>query len=139
MGEAGAKVVSSSAIEKRRSERKCPPLPKAAPWLVFPYQVKEKIMLIIVVFCHPEDKRWKTKWVNGSSLCCFKNKLYLMGGLYDDYLEIDKGKLWDNDDYSLLLCPLEMTRTLILGEERRTIFFAEIFMWNLLMNSSRFT
>ncbi|RZC79976.1 hypothetical protein C5167_042555 [Papaver somniferum] len=40
MGEAGAKVVSSSAIEKRRSERKCPPLPKAAPWLVFPYQKK---------------------------------------------------------------------------------------------------
>ncbi|KAI3858960.1 hypothetical protein MKW98_028693 [Papaver atlanticum] len=32
-----------------------------------------------------------------------------MGGLYDEYLEIDKGKLWDNDDYSLLLCPLEMT------------------------------
>ncbi|RZC89151.1 hypothetical protein C5167_030845 [Papaver somniferum] len=68
MGEEGGKLVSSST--EKRSERNRPPLPNAAPWLVFPYKVKDK--------------------------------LYLMCGR-DQHLEIDKGKLWDNDDDSLTL------------------------------------
>ncbi|XP_026414257.1 uncharacterized protein LOC113309953 [Papaver somniferum] len=73
---------------------------------------------MFLAFSHPEDKQWKTKWVLSqdsrtdefliTSLCCFKDKLYLMCAL-DQHLEIDKGKLWDNDDDSLTLKPFEMT------------------------------
>ncbi|KAI3956970.1 hypothetical protein MKX01_001004 [Papaver californicum] len=224
-------AASSSSDDQRRSERKCPPLPKAAPWLVFPYQVKgnkqnqsfynicepnkktcrkyiselsgksywqkhsyegwlidfgdcflwnpasletiqlpsllhwydkpyeyalldcvlssppttststiaypensddEPMVLLLfllrgediisdddkfLVFCHPGDNEWGAKWVLSEDmldefgivyLCCFKGKLYLMS-LGDRHLKIDKGKLWDDDDDSLIVGPFETT------------------------------
>ncbi|XP_026382598.1 uncharacterized protein LOC113277827 [Papaver somniferum] len=232
MDEEGCKViVSSSSSTKKRSERKSPPLPKAAPWLVFPYKAKgnklnqvfynicepnnrtcrkfipelsgksywqkhshqgwlvvichhpgynyapnwdfgdcfllnpasletialpsllpwcqdpdkyelldcvlssapttststidnadEPVVLFLylhwgidgddsdrfLVFSHPGDEQWRTKSAYGSSLCVLKDKLYLMC-IFGNYLEIDKGKLWDDNDDSIDLIPYEMT------------------------------
>ncbi|KAI3853595.1 hypothetical protein MKW98_025112 [Papaver atlanticum] len=52
--ESGEIVVAASSIE-RRSERKSPPLPKAAPWLVFPYGKGMKNQAFYNI-CEPYNK-----------------------------------------------------------------------------------